>query len=197
MEELCTSDLFTILKIRSPISLIRIQNRKMKKNILSINTALIFSLVLLSSCNSSQNKVENLEKENALKQSEIQQQKEQIDKLEKRLSALEQTEYPSNDDKYSPPSNNNSFGNKQYYFVVLKVVEDHYPNKESFFYTTSVNEISNYDEAIKYQLLDKVVSNYKSSPSGMVYKGNVKDRQIYLFNNYAEASKAREKYIMN
>lgn len=170
----------------------------MKKNILPINVALILSILLLISCNSSQKKVESLEKENALKQSEIQQQKNQIEKLEKRLSALEQTEYPSsNEDNYSPPSNNNSYSNKQYYFVVLKVVEDHYPNKESFYYTTSVNELSNYDEAIKYQLLDKVVSNYKSSPSGMVYKGNVKDRQIYLFDNYAEASKAREKYIMN
>ena len=145
-------------------------------------------LLSFSSCETSQKKVESLEKEKALNETQIQQQKEQIDKLEKRLSALEQNETPSSD---------NSFGNKQYYFIVLKVIEDHITNKESLYYTTSVNEISNYDEETKYQLLDEVVSNYKNSPSGRVYKGNVRDRQIYLFNNYTEASKAREKYIMN
>lgn len=147
-----------------------------------------FMLLSFSSCETSQKKVESLEKEKALNETQIQQQKEQIDKLEKRLSALEQNETPSSD---------NSFGNKQYYFIVLKVIEDHITNKESLYYTTSVNEISNYDEETKYQLLDEVVSNYKNSPSGRVYKGNVRDRQIYLFNNYTEASKAREKYIMN
>ena len=157
-------------------------------------TAWFFCLFV--SCNS-QDKIKQLEKENASKESEIQQQKQQIDKLEQRLSALEQNDNYTSNENYPPSSNGNSGGSKQYYFIVLKVVEDHITNKESMYYTTSVNEIYNYDEVVKYQLLDKVVSNYKNSPSGMAWKGNVKDRQIYLFDNYAEASKAREKYIMN
>jgi hypothetical protein len=77
------------------------------------------------------------------------------------------------------------------------VIEDHTFEKESIYYTTQVNQLSNYNDNVKYRLLDEVVANYKKSPSGMLYKGSIKKRNIYLFDTYEQASKAREKYIMN
>lgn len=85
----------------------------------------------------------------------------------------------------------------QYYFVVLNIVEDHVFEKKKSFYVTSINELSYYNDEIKYKILDDVVMQYKSSPSGIAYNGSIKKREIFTFFSYEEASKAREEYIMN
>ncbi len=85
----------------------------------------------------------------------------------------------------------------QYYFVVLDIVEDHVFEKKKSFYVTSINELTYYNDEIKYKILDDVVMQYKSSPSGIAYNGSIKKREIFTFFSYEEASKAREEYIMN
>lgn len=164
---------------------------------MKVITPLLFAvfIFLFSSCDSS-TQTQKLKRENQEKQEKIDEQTKQINRLEERLNKIEnqQTSEPSYNDK--EVSSYSNYGN-QYYFIVLEVIEKHYPNNEQFYYTTQVNQLSNYNDNIKYRLLDEVVTQYKNSPSGMVYKGNVKKRDIFLFNSYEEASKAREKYIMN
>ena len=155
-----------------------------------------FIVVLVLFCSSCEkSKTQALQAENVEKQNRIEEQQKQISRLEERLSALEET------NKNSMPSSENNYNSgiqsSQFYFIVLEVVENHISEKRQMYYTTQVNQISSYNDNIKYQLLDEVVSNYKNSPSGRVYEGSVKSRNIYLFNNYEDASKAREKYIMN
>ncbi len=84
-----------------------------------------------------------------------------------------------------------------YYFIVLEIVEDHHTSRQRLNWTTSVKTIGVLNDDLKYRLLDQEVSNYKNSPNGIVYNGSIKKREIFLFNSYQEASKAREKYIMN
>lgn len=158
---------------------------------------LLATTLLLLSCENSNNQ-KKLQEDNQNKQNTIDEQQRQITQLEERLNRLENNTSNSNTDNYVPTENqNNSNYYGQYYFIVLEVIEDHTFEKESFYYTTQVNQLSNYNDNIKYRLLDEVVSDYKKSPSGMVYKGSVKKRNIYLFDTYEQASKAREKYIMN
>jgi len=156
---------------------------------------LFLGAALLSSCDNS-TQTQKLTRENQEKQEKIDEQTKEINRLEERLSKIEnqQNSEPSYNGKEE--GNNSNYGS-QYYFVVLEVIEKHYPNNEQFYYTTQVNQISNYNDNIKYRLLDEVVTKYKNSPSGMAFNGNVRKRDIYLFNSYEEASKAREKYIMN
>ena len=152
---------------------------------------------LLLSCDNSKNQ-NKLEEEIRNKQNTIDLQQIQIIQLEERINRLENNTSNNSNDNYAPNENQNNanyFG--QYYFIVLEVIEDHVFEKENFYYTTQVNQLSNYNENVKYRLLDEVVTEYKRSPSGIAYKGNVKKRNIYLFDTYEQASKAREKYIMN
>ena len=167
---------------------------------------LLFTLyaLTLSSCtnpvdkNELETQNENLINENQIKQSKIDEQERQINQLEDRLNKLEETQ-KSEPVINTPNSYNEDYSNYsgQYYFVVLEVTEDHIVEKQNLYYTTQVNQLNNYNDNVKYRLLDEVVTNYKKSPSGMAYKGNVKKRNIYLFDSYEQASKAREKYIMN
>lgn len=139
---------------------------------------------------------EDLQKDNVQKQNVIDEQQKQIARLEQRLNNLESKSNSNNDNSSFENGNSSSFAT-QYYFIVLEVVENHVMDKRKLFYTTQVSQISNYNENVKYRLLDEVVSSYKNSPSARVYDGDVKKRNIYLFSSYEEASIAREKYIMN
>lgn len=121
--------------------------------------ALLFvGAVLLSSCDNS-TQTQKLKRENQKKQEKIDKQTQQINRLEERLNKIEnqQNSEPSYTDKESNYSNYGS----QYYFVVLEVVEKHYLNNEQFYYTTQVNQINNYNDNIKYRLLDEVEQNTK------------------------------------
>lgn len=107
---------------------------------------------------------------------------------------------------YSEPTNvvttpapSYNYSSTKYFFVVLKVVEDHYTEYQTSYVTSDILEAQSYelDEETKYKLLDKFVKSYKNSPSGMAWKGNIKSRKIYSYDSYEEASRAREKYIMD
>ncbi|MFN3022045.1 hypothetical protein ACK1KB_13880 [Chryseobacterium sp. TY3] len=167
----------------------------MKKQLLFV----LFSTLLLISCQNNEkqqeldNKNQILQTANREQKSTIDAQSQKINQLEERLSKLEENKQDLQD---SQPNDFSNYSG-QYYFIVLEIEEFHYPNTEKFFYTTKVNQLSNYDDNIKYQLLDEVVSNYKNSVNAKVYKGSVNNRNIYLFNTYEQASQAREKYIMN
>lgn len=193
-----------------------ISNQKMK-----LITPLLFAVCsfLFSSCDSS-TQTQKLEKENQEKQEKIDEQTDQINRLEERLNRienekideqtnqidrLEQRANRIENKQITEPSYNNeessysNYGN-QYYFIVLEVTVTHnysnnYSNDEQFYYTTQVNQLSNYNDNVKFRLLDDVVTQYKSSPHGMVNKGSISKRDIFLFNSYEEASKAREKYL--
>jgi hypothetical protein len=130
-------------------------------------------------------------------QNTIEAQRMQIAQLEQRLGALERQSSMVTNTSTKETEQSTPFNGTQYFFMVLEVVEDHIYEKRKMYYTSRVNEISNYDDNIKYRLLDEFVSVYKNSADGMVYKGNVKKRNVHLYNSYEEASRAREKYIMN
>lgn len=157
----------------------------------------ILQALLLLSCQSNKSDTETLQQDNVQKQNIIDEQQKQIARLEQRLNSLETKSNSHNTNSSFENGYNSASYATQYYFIVLEVVENHVMDKRKMFYTTQVNQISNYSENTKYKLLDEVVSSYKNSPSARVYEGDVKKRNIYLFGSYEEASKAREKYIMN
>lgn len=136
------------------------------------------------------------EKELLEKQNKIEEQSAQIKQLQSRLAQYEQLQPQG---LLNTDDGNAGTGNlgHQYYFIVLDIVENHYTSRQRFTWTTSVKTIGVLNDELKYRLLDQEVSNYKNSANGIVYNGSIKKREIYLFNSYQEASKAREKYIMN
>lgn len=140
-------------------------------------------VILINSCKN--NETENLKYEIKIKQ-------QMINDLTKRVSELE---YELHDLKID--SINLANNSTKYYFVVLRVTEDHITTKEPLNYTSVINEINEYNETIKYKILDEISYQYKRSPAGIAWKGSINDRQIYIYSTYEEASKEREKYFMN
>ncbi len=152
-----------------------------KLNLCSI--AIWLCLFQLIACNSQEQKKDKV----------ISAQEKQIKDLEERINKIE-TEKPSS---YKNVSDNQpTHTNSQYYFILLKVKEQHGLILQSLNYSSEVTEITNYNESIKYKLLDNAVSNYKSSMGAAVYNGSIYSREIFLFDTYEAASKEREKYIM-
>ena len=173
---------------------------KMKLIFILFTTTFLFSCQNGEKTNDLQNENQILELKNKEQKNTIDNQEQKINQLEERLNRLEETQ---NETQGVQPVNNdyvdNDFSNYsgQYYFIVLEIEEYHFPNNEKYFYTTQVNQLSNYNDNVKYKLLDEVVSNYKNSINAIVHKGSVNKRNIFLFDSYEQASKAREKYIMN
>lgn len=173
--------------------------RKFKNHLFVVT---LLPLIVLASCNLNTKKINSLQNENREKQAQISEQKLEIEKLNRKVFALEQNRNNDNSNDFensngSEIDNPNQLLNKQYYFIVLKITEKRIMNIEDFYSVTEVNEIGNFSESIRYKLLDKVVSNYMNSIDAKLYEGSVKQRNFYLFNSYIEASKAREKYIIN
>lgn len=156
----------------------------------------IIGLFLLASCESQQ-KVKELEQKIKVLEYQLQVKQIHITSLTQRLEEFENQRNGAFEKSQLNNNLNYSTTENQYYFIVLEIIEDRTFDKQEFYYTTQVNQIKIYNESIKYQLLDEVVSDYKNSARGSVYNGTVKNRNIYLFNSYENASKAREKYIMN
>ena len=145
----------------------------------------------ISSCQSNKEN-ESLKNDNLVKQRVIDEQQRQINSLQERLTTLESH---SNDQNVEGIA---SFSNSQYYFIVLQVSEERFSEGEQHFYfVTQINEIMDYNENLKYKLLDDVVLTYKNSSNASLFNGSVKKRNIYLFSSYQEASKAREKYVID
>lgn len=83
-----------------------------------------------------------------------------------------------------------------FYFIVIRAQVKRFgyeDRSKSMIFTSDVNQISNYNDDIKYQLLDKMVKNVEA---GQAYT-NVSQREIFTFHTYKQASQAREKYVIN
>ncbi|WP_273216155.1 hypothetical protein [Runella zeae] len=125
------------------------------------------------------------------KQAELE---EQLNKLEKENKLLKQ--------EISQPK-----ATSVYAFVVLNVTQTEQelkaegPNIESvnieksYYYTSEIHELSFFNEAIKYKLMDDFQNEYLSFYS--IYKGQVKNRQCFTFGTYQEASRKREQYLIS
>lgn len=148
------------------------------------NAKIIFAKLLLfcviSSCNSN-NQSSKLE--------------ERISQLEKENKSLKQSE---NSIQIKEPVN-------QYAVIVLHVeslVEktpgemgvnfDPY-KKYKGYYVSGVRTESDDSESNKYRLMDEFQSDFMNDS----HEGKVDSRNIYFYNTYEEASKAREKFMLN
>lgn len=85
---------------------------------------------------------------------------------------------------------------KKYTFVVLNVeqTEGYPPEVVSYTNLSSIEAVDNLTEDMEYRLLDDFQNTYLKSIKAQVNKGVVRDRKIYSFDTYAEASKAREQF---
>ena len=85
---------------------------------------------------------------------------------------------------------------KKYAFVVLNVeqTEGYPPEVVSYTNLSSIEAVDNLNEDTEYKLMDDFQNTYLKSIKAQVNKGIVRDRKIYSFDTYAEASKAREQF---
>lgn len=85
---------------------------------------------------------------------------------------------------------------KKYAFVVLNVeqTEGYPPEVVSYTNLSSIEAVDNLNEDLEYKLMDDFQNSYLKSIKAQINKGVVRDRKIYSFATYAEASKAREQF---
>lgn len=92
-----------------------------------------------------------------------------------------------------------------YAFVVLDVEEITKRSLENgiwqetwgkFTSTSQIKEFRPFTEEAKYIFLDEVVASYKQANAGPPKDGKVLKRECLSFKTYEEASKEREKYIL-
>jgi hypothetical protein len=101
--------------------------------------------------------------------------------------------------KYAKGNNNNSIvTSEKYCFVLLKVTQTEplWGKDEYYNYCTKIQEISTVDEDSKYRLMDDAQEIYLGSPSGTLHNGSVIERECFIFDSYQEASREREKYLI-
>ena len=147
-------------------------------------------LSLLSSCNTHNTTEERLKK---------------LEQENKELKEKISTEQPnrSNSTNYQNTSPNyNTSTNTKYVFVLLKTTQIERDEmtmdkiEKRYNYCSEIQNLPFISEDIKYELMDKVQRSYKNSASAIVYNGRVNSRQVFVFDSYEEASKAREKYLV-
>ena len=142
----------------------------------------------------------------------VSQKDEYIKELEeknKQLSSNQSTTVTTVDTSrsfnYPPPQ---SLPSEQYNtvfaFVVINVQlqylsarpDEQYEYKNMIF-TTGIQEYTNLNEDIKFQILDKAQRDFNNSSSGVMYNGIVKKRKLYTYSTYAAASRAKEKFTIS
>lgn len=137
---------------------------------------------------------------------------EKVNHLESQNSELIKTlhEFTDNKTPYATPSYQNREEVKiaipsTYAFVLLEVEEvtgfttanGFLENKtQRFNYTSLVKEFKPFNEEVKYQFLDEIVGEYKLNRGGVPTSGKILKRECFVFNSYEEASKEREKYVL-
>jgi hypothetical protein len=124
---------------------------------------------------------------------------------------LEQTNN-TEESPYSNTSNSNNYANtpdpyysqaSKYVFVLLSVSQKEYAENymgkvtKTYNYCSGIEQFPYVTEDLKYQLMDKVQSKYQNSGGAMLYDGEVNDRKVFVFDSYEQASKEREKYLIN
>jgi len=101
--------------------------------------------------------------------------------------------------KYAPENNNIiKEASAKYFFVLLKVTQtEPVSGKDELYnYCTKIQEISKLGEDLKYRLMDEAQEIYLASPAGSLHNGRVTARECLIFGSYQEASKEREKYLL-
>lgn len=159
----------------------------MKRSNSLVNLSLLIFVFIISGCN------QNLESEKRLKELE-----EQNKELREQINTRDRPSSNNTEYKPAPPIQNTKF-----IFVVLQVLQtnpdkpwDH-DNKINMVVCSPIQEVTNLDDNIKYQLMDKSQDSYLNYSGGKLYGGSVKSRKCLDYDNYEEASKAREKYLNN
>jgi hypothetical protein len=143
--------------------------------------------------------------------------KQKYDELEKKLKHLEiqnselhktltlymekttpRAAYEPQDETAETPE----FAFPKYAFVVLEVEEvtrTAYENGAwnkttgKFNSTSQIQEFKSFNEDTKYRFMDEITQHYKLTNSR---EGQVNNRRCFVFNSYEEASKEREKYVI-
>jgi hypothetical protein len=93
----------------------------------------------------------------------------------------------------------NTKSQTKYCFVVLSVsqIEPVWGKTEYYFYSTAIKEYDYVDEDTKYRLMDAAQQGYLSSWPAVEGKGRVRERKCFVFDSYEQASKEREKYLLD
>ena len=150
----------------------------------------LFLLVVISSCESNNNEIENLKKRN-----------DSLDYENKKLKEQDYVQPIQN--QFIKPYNgidSNKAKKKIYAFVVLTVIEKNLDSRGEEFeirnkvlITSQIQEFDNWDSDEKYRFMDKVQSNYTNS--GNLFIDKILKRECFSFPSYQRASEEREKYV--
>lgn len=148
-------------------------------------------LVLFFGCNSDNKTEERLKR------------LEQENKELKEKISTEKLYIPQNNQNTSPNNNtDNQSRASKYVFVLLKTTQTEY-NETSmervdrrYNICSEIERLAYVDEDMKYSLMDQVQGSYMKSASRIMDRGRVNSREVFVFDTYEEASKAREKYLV-
>lgn len=162
----------------------------MKKNVISL---IIVSAFLTASCNKTMPEMKNSPNVSSTDNEDA-----YLDSIRKNVKKKlgETTKMMENYDK-------------KYVFVVLVVSEktgvsydnDGVPHPFQPEEKISMTEIVEFQNQLtdedKLKIEDQVINNYMKSASAMVNKGRIINKELFIFNSYAEASKKRNSYLIN
>lgn len=158
--------------------------------------ASIFSVLIIFSCQNS-GEIKDLKTENDKLKSENVHLKNTILNLDDKVAIIEKKSEKTDLEKQQNITVQNSI---IYYFIVLEVTEKLFTSSgeipgKKLYYTSEVSETENYDEQIKYKLLDGAVKSYNRDGT-IKHRTILNNREIFTYETYQEASEAREQYIM-
>lgn len=165
---------------------------------MSLAKILLIVCLLSIGCNSKQEKAENDSKLSTKVDSLINENR----KLNEQLSKTPQQITP-NDSIAQPDQEKSSIetNKEKYGFVLLKVVvnngyerigDNMLPKLELRNVCSQIKTFSLFNEDVKYQFMDEFQSHYMTGSMGTT----LKTRECFAFNSYEEASKEREKYLI-
>ncbi|WP_439582422.1 hypothetical protein [Dyadobacter bucti] len=87
--------------------------------------------------------------------------------------------------------------NTKYVFVILYVeqTEGYPPQVMTYTNLSGIEAVADLDEDRKYRIMDQCEAFYLNSVKAALHKGAVRDREIQVFDTYAQASRAREEIV--
>ncbi|MFC0428922.1 hypothetical protein [Chryseobacterium scophthalmum] len=119
-----------------------------------------------------------------------------IDSMMAKIKANQKVQFDEIDRKLEAHQNKETL-TKTYIFVRLVVVEDKYTRTQELNIVSQIQELQSIDEETKARIEDNIVSQYLNSYGAQVYQGKIIKKEIFVFNNYTEASEKRNSYLIS